>query len=511
MYRLQPKPAGPLSILAEGTESATMDINLIDPAVLFPEDFVISAGRAGDDRFTGLSISHDRDEAEAEGEKVMSNDLDTSVHGTYRHHAKQRLAEGSYYESMIFQEHRFDNLLDDTSKQPLSGLELAEKFTPFFPTMHAVERYGKLQPEPSTFICPSCSDSQGSKDDFDHHVVACRTKVVHANAELDWAHDLQPKMAVACTWQLKPRKTCGKNFADLHKFGRHVLSHVYYSKVCKFPPCQSLAKQPQCETLDAWSDHVATDHGLTWLKPAALVFFCAFCNDHVSFGVSGPSKRVKHYFENLPEAFRSIRQLGYNEVYSTARGNMILSVRNPCFCIFCVHDATLPADVRLAFGNEKTFINHSAEWRQHLLQHFATIEGLTVPCPASAVAGAESPMCLSTKLYTSQELEQHCLEVHRIVRLKRLSTAALPKPSSRSSKRALAALAVATFGIEGAQLGDDNSDGGGNENEQNMTRRKRDQTLFSLCEILTTNEQETCRPSRETGTPRRLLCLTSLL
>ena len=461
----------------EGTESATMDMSLIDPAIPSPEEFAMSAGRAKDDRFTGLSINHDKeDEAEAVGEKVVSKDLDTSVHGTYRHHAKQRLAEGSYYESMICQEHRFDNLLPDTCKQPLSDLKPAEQVIPFFKTMHALERYGKLEPEPSTFICPSCLDDQGSKDDFDHHVVACRINVVHANAELDWAHDLQPKLAVACTWQSKPRKTCGKNFADLHKFGRHVLWHVHYSKVCKFPPCQSLAKQPRYETLDAWSDHVATDHGLTWLKPAALVFFCSFCNDHASFGVSVPSKRVKHYLEHLPEAFRSIRELGYNEVHSTARGTMILSVRNPCFCIFCVHDATLPADLRLAFGNEKTSSNHSAEWRKHLVLHFAAIEGLTVPCPASAAAGAESPMCLSTKLYNSQELEQHCLEVHRIFRLKGLSTAALPKPSSRSSKRALEAQAVATSGIEGAQLGDDNTDGGGDENEQDMTTSKRDQT-----------------------------------
>lgn len=161
--------------------------------------------------------------------------------------------------------------------------------------MHALERYGKLEPEPSTFICPTCLDDQGSKDDFDHHVVACRTNVVHASAELNWTRDLQPKMAVPCTWQSTPKWACGKNFTDLHKFGRHVLSHAYNSKVCKFHPYQSLAKQPRCETLDAWSDHVATDHGLTWLKPAALVFFCSFCSDYVSFGISGRSKRVNHY------------------------------------------------------------------------------------------------------------------------------------------------------------------------------------------------------------------------
>ena len=101
------------------------------------------------------------------------SDIDTSLHGTYRHHAKQRLAEGFYRESMICQEHRFDNLLHDTCEQPLSDLKLAEQVIPFFKTMHALERYGKLEPEPSTFICPTCLDDQGSKDDFDHHVVAC--------------------------------------------------------------------------------------------------------------------------------------------------------------------------------------------------------------------------------------------------------------------------------------------------------------------------------------------------
>ena len=80
------------------------------------------------------------------------------------------------------------------------------------------------------------------------------------------------------------------------------------------------------------------------------------------------------------------------------------------------------------------------------------------------------------KLYNSQELEQHCLEVHRIFRFKGLSTAALPRPSSRSSKRALEAQAVATSGIEGAQFRDDNSDGEGDENEQDMTTSKRVQT-----------------------------------
>lgn len=197
------------------------------------------------------------------------------------------------------------------------------------------------------------------------------------------------------------------------------------------------------------------------MKPAALVFFCSFCNDYVSFGISGPSKRVNHYLEHLPEAFRSFQELGYNEVHSTARGTIGLSVRNPRFCNFCVHDATLPLDLRLAFGNERISSNHSEEWRKHLLEHFAAIKGLTVPCPASAAAEAETPMCLSTKLYNSQELEQHCLEVHHIFRFKGLSTAVLPKPSSRSSKRALEAQAVATSGIEGAQFRDDNSDGGG--------------------------------------------------
>ena len=83
--------------LPERTESlsAAMDMSLINPAILSPEEFAMSAGQAKDDRFAGVSI---KDEAEAVGEKVVSKDLDTSLHGTYRHHAKQRLAEGFYRE-----------------------------------------------------------------------------------------------------------------------------------------------------------------------------------------------------------------------------------------------------------------------------------------------------------------------------------------------------------------------------------------------------------------------------
>lgn len=99
-----------------------------------------------------------------------------------------------------------------------------------------------------------------------------------------------------------------------------------------------------------------------------------------------------------------------------------------------------------------------------------------MPCPASAAAGAETPMCLSTKLYNSQELEQHCLEVHRIYHVKGFSTATLPKPGSRSSKRALEAQAAATSGIEGAQFRDDNGDGGEDDNEQNTIASKGNQT-----------------------------------
>ena len=80
-----------------------MDMSLIDPAILSPEELAMSAEQAKDDRFAGVSINHDKDEAEAVGEKLVSKDLDTSLHGTYRHYAKQRLAEGFYRESMICQ------------------------------------------------------------------------------------------------------------------------------------------------------------------------------------------------------------------------------------------------------------------------------------------------------------------------------------------------------------------------------------------------------------------------
>lgn len=150
-----------------------------------------------------------------------------------------------------------------------------------------------------------------------------------------------------------------------------------------FPPCRQLTEQPRYETINAWSDHLATEHGLTWLVPASLVFFCAFCDDYISFGVRGPSRRVNHYREHLPEAFCLIKKLGYNEVYSTVQGLEILSVRNPGFCISCVHDAILPADQRLNFYNERISTNSKTEWRNHYIHHFAAIKDLVVPCPAS--------------------------------------------------------------------------------------------------------------------------------
>ena len=47
-----------------------------------------------------------------------------------------------------------------------------------------------LQSPRRNFIFPTCLDDQGSKDDFDHHVVACRINVVQMNTELDWTRDL---------------------------------------------------------------------------------------------------------------------------------------------------------------------------------------------------------------------------------------------------------------------------------------------------------------------------------
>lgn len=55
--------------LPEGTESlsAAIDMSLIDLAILSSEEFAMSAGQAKDDRFAGVSINHDKDEADAVG------------------------------------------------------------------------------------------------------------------------------------------------------------------------------------------------------------------------------------------------------------------------------------------------------------------------------------------------------------------------------------------------------------------------------------------------------------
>lgn len=158
----------------------------------------------------GAPVNPDGHKAGNVGEKVDIKDLDTSVagdrlHNTYRHHPKQRLAEGFHRGSKICREHRFDNLIHETCEQPLTDLKLADRLIPFFKTMHPLERYGKLEPEPSTFICPTRLDDQGSKSDFEHHVVGCRSDVAVANAELDWTRGLQTKMANPCTWQSIPR------------------------------------------------------------------------------------------------------------------------------------------------------------------------------------------------------------------------------------------------------------------------------------------------------------------
>lgn len=181
-----------------------IDINLIDPAILPPQDFAMSPGRGEDDTFAGVPVDPERFEAEDVGDCVDIKDLDASVgggclHHAYRHHPKQRLEEGFHRESQVCRKHRFDDILHDTCDQPLSDVELADRLMPFFETLHALERYGKLEPEPSTFICLICLDDQESKEVFDHHVVTCRSRTVVANAKLDWEHSLRYRMAIPCT------------------------------------------------------------------------------------------------------------------------------------------------------------------------------------------------------------------------------------------------------------------------------------------------------------------------
>ena len=348
------------------------------------------------------------------------------LHGLYRTQAAQRFAEGSYYETKVLRPHRFDTIYEDATTSPKSNLDLACLLIPFFKTMHPLERYGNLEPEPSTFVCPSCQEDQASKEHFDKHITGCRRDVALMFIEDDWKRHLDSRMVLPCNWVVnKDGKECEKTFGDHQKFTRHILQHSYRTakKKCMFGSCSGLSNPPPLNTRDEWSDHLATAHGLTYYLPSTLVFFCCFCDEYVSYGIAGPSARIQHYDTHLKEAFDAVKKHGYNEVRSTSNGLELLTVRHPWFCIWCLHDSKLAAPDRIATCNEKTGHVYGRAEKDHLLRHFLDIKGLLTPCPASAAAGAEFPLCSSTNKFGALELEQHLQHEHGIHRATGLSTA----------------------------------------------------------------------------------------
>ena len=136
-------------------------------ATLVREEFERLAG--DDTESLPLANKVDGVFSEDDGVDDGPNDKSPRTHGVYRHHEKQRLAEGTFYETNVLLPHRFDSILVDTSKPSLSDLDVTDQVIPFFGCMHGLERYGRLEPPPSSFICITCGVDQRTKLAFDGH------------------------------------------------------------------------------------------------------------------------------------------------------------------------------------------------------------------------------------------------------------------------------------------------------------------------------------------------------
>jgi hypothetical protein len=374
----------------------------------------------------------------------LQEDIPTRLHGVYTFHVKQRHAEGSYYESEVFKPHRHDTIWQDATQPGLTDQEVSSLLLPFFMTMHALERYGTMEPRPSTFICSSCSVDQITKTSFDIHIAKCRSEMVLERANRDWRAALDAKMVAPCDWMTskKPIKLCEKIFADYKKYTRHVLQHTYKNarEICRFGDCAKIENPPEFPTRDDWAEHLAKIHQLTTFTSSSLVFFCAFCDDYTSFGIAGPSARDAHYQSHMIEALNRIKMYGYNPVQSTARGQSIITVRQPWSCVFCVHDNSLTASERIAICNEAVGKAYNPDRREHLHAHFLELGDAVTPCPASAAAGADHPLCSSTALFRSEQLEEHLVKSHGIFQAMGLAEME-PKPKRvRVRGKALEAL-----------------------------------------------------------------------
>lgn len=428
-----------LELLAEDEDEAMtqlrlqeLDLENVDPATLNDVDFVkVSTGRVDDTLESldaSLSSAFNSDEgldpdmqsgdSASEGATTRrSESITYRRHGVYRDRFQQRCNEGLCSESHVLKAHAFDGIWNLVKESRLSDTELSDKLLPFFATSHALERYGSRAPIPGTFICATCSISYKSKAAFNSHIRNCW----YANAldamTREWEDGVGQKMEAGCTWASTRKKRCGKIFDDHTKFCRHIMEHTRrkVKSVCRFEDCANDHNAAELFTRDEWNEHLANRHGLTTMQPSSLMFYCCFCDDFVLLGIQGSSARARHYEDHLSNALDSLKNFGYMAVKSTVEGAYTLSTRHPFFCVFCVHNANLEPQERIAVCNQERE-GYNLDEKTHLAAHFRDLQTASVPihCPSSTAAGADFPLCSSKFKYTPEELAYHLEQDHCI-------------------------------------------------------------------------------------------------
>ena len=235
---------------------------------------------------------------------------------------------------------------------------------PFFRTTHALERYGNLAPEPGTFVCPSCYEDQATKAQFDNYVYNCRRTVVEEYARMDWESVMHTRMSEPCTWIMKRGAqkdlNCNKVFDSRSTYIEHLIQHTRKRSgaiYCCFRNCfeNDPSEFEELSTPKDWAHHLGKFQGTScYCSSKYVIYFCAFCDDYISHGATGPAARAIHYTTHLNESLDSIVKHSYTPVvHSTYRGGPTLSVRHPGFCPFCVHNMSLGVEERLSVINRQ--------------------------------------------------------------------------------------------------------------------------------------------------------------
>jgi len=288
---------------------------------------------------------------------------------------------------------------------------------------------------------------------------------------------MKDAMTSPCDWAVNLQgKRCGKMFTDEAKFVRHVLQHTFgnVKELCKFGQCFTMPDRKEFEDRDEWNQHLGAEHGLTSLKAASFLMFCAFCDGFVSIGIEGPSARVAHYASHLIGAIDSVQRYGYNSLVSSAGGQTVLSVRHPWFCIFCLHDKQLNAGDRIAVCNEGTGKAYAPEKKEHLHQHFLSLED-------DALYRCPSVFCRSKIQYAPQELEDQLVQEHGIYMAKGLArTQPKPKRQRLRGKAKAAADAAKLEQEEKQEEQDEERDLETNSGDLNMSSVSKRDALHTL-------------------------------